>query len=78
MSGERSIGHAPAEEVVLYEAPDGDVRVDVRLAEVNCWDLVGQGAIRVNGHVNPCASSPVGKSPNPTLGAFPHTHSSVS
>ena len=37
MIGERSIGQAPAGEVVLYEAPDGDVRVDVRLAEETVW-----------------------------------------
>lgn len=37
MSNERSIGQASAGEVVLYETPDGGVRVDVRLAEETVW-----------------------------------------
>jgi prophage maintenance system killer protein len=37
MSGERSIGQASAGEVVLYEAPDGGIRVEVRLADETVW-----------------------------------------
>jgi hypothetical protein len=44
MSGERSIGQAPAGEVVLCEAPGGGVRVDVRLVNDSVWLSLNQMA----------------------------------
>ncbi len=42
MAGE--IGTGPRGEVILYEAPDGEVRVDVRLEQETVWLSLGQMA----------------------------------
>lgn len=44
MSNERSIGQAAAGEVVLYEAPDGGIRIDVRLVNDSVWLSLNQMA----------------------------------
>jgi prophage maintenance system killer protein len=44
MSSERSIGQASAGEVVLYEAPDGGIRIDVRLVDGSVWLSLNQMA----------------------------------
>jgi len=45
MSGEHSIEQASTGEVVLYEAPDGGVRIDVRLVNDSVWLSLNQMAV---------------------------------